>query len=483
MKRKEISTTENTARPEVDAAASGRSVANTEDLPDGFRMTELGPLPEEWRVVRLGEVVAEIVSGDWGQESPSRDSVKAYVLRGTDFEGAVQNDLSGTPIRYLRASSIERRKVCPGDLLVELSGGSKDQPTGRVLLIQESLIKGAKYPICFTNFVKKLKLHGWADSEYTAYWWQKLYISGVTRTYEKRTTGIRNFKLADFLGNEKIALPPLPEQRAIAHVLRTVQRAKEATEGVIAALKELKKSLMQHLFTYGPVPVTERERVPLQETEIGPIPAHWQVVRLGEVATLSTKGVDPANAGAKRYIGLEHIEPGNIRLKHWGKADDVRSLKTAFQKGDVLYGKLRPYLDKAVLAEWDGICSTDILVIRTQSSLLPEFLAYLVHTSRFIDYAISTTTGVNHPRTSWKALQKFSIPLPPLDEQREIARMLQAVDAKIAAEERRRAALEDLFKTLLHALMSGRMRVPYIVGEERSCDSAPDADKLPKSED
>jgi type I restriction enzyme S subunit len=75
------------------------------------------------------------------------------------------------------------------------------------------------------------------------------------------------------------------------------------------------------------------------------------------------------------------------------------------------------------------------------------------------------------------------IPLPSLDEQREIARMLQAVDAKIAAEERRRAALEEVFKTLLHALMSGRMRVPHIVGGEQSCDSAPDADKLPKSED
>jgi type I restriction enzyme S subunit len=257
----------------------------------------------------------------------------------------------------------------------------------------------------------------------------------------------------------RIPLPPLDEQRAIAHVLRTVQRAKEATEGIIAALKELKKSLMQHLFTYGPVPVTERERVPLQETEIGPIPAHWRVVRLGEVATLSTKAVDPANAGTKRYIGLEHIEPGNIRIQRWGKADDVRSLKTAFQQGDVLYGKLRPYLDKAVLAEWDGICSTDILVIRAQSNLLPEFLAYLLHTSQFIAYAISTTTGVNHPRTSWKALQKFPIPLPPLSEQREIARMLQAVDAKIAAEQTRRAALEDLFKTLLHELMSGRRRV------------------------
>jgi len=249
MKRKEISTTENTERTEVDAVASGHSVVNTEDLPDGFQMIELGPLPKEWRVVRLGEVVAEIVSGDWGQESPSRDSVKAYVLRGTDFEGAAQNDLTGTPIRYLRASSIERRKVCPGDLLVELSGGSKDQPTGRVLLIQESLIKGAKYPICFTNFVKRLKLHGCADSEYTAYWWQKLYISGVTRTYEKRTTGIRNFKLPDFLGNEKIALPPLPEQREIARILQAVDAKIAAEQARRSALEELFKTLLHQLMS------------------------------------------------------------------------------------------------------------------------------------------------------------------------------------------------------------------------------------------
>jgi len=451
MKRKEILTTENTERTEVDAVASGHSVVNTEDLPDGFQMTELGPLPKEWRVVRLGEVAAV----DWGNTALTKSLYKpsGYIaFSATGPDGFLDfYEQSGEAVIV---SAIGAR--C----------GKCFYASGQWTAIKNTIvIRGEQ--------IDNLFLYYYLDDEHK---WPK---SGSGQPFIS-------------IGKAKevpIPLPPLPEQRSIAHVLRTVQRAKEATEGVIATLKELKKSLMQHLFTYGPVPVTERERVPLQETEIGPLPAHWRVVRLGEVATLFTRGIDPANAGAKRYIGLEHIEPGNIRLQHWGKADDVRSLKTAFQQGDVLYGKLRPYLDKAVLAEWDGICSTDILVIKTQSSLLPEFLAYLVHTSQFIDYAISTTTGVNHPRTSWKALQKFSIPLPPLAEQREIARILQAVDGKIAAEQARRAALEEMFKTLLHQLMTGKIRINDPVGAERRCAptiSAPtttDTFPFPKPED
>ncbi len=445
MKRKEISTTENTERTEVDAVASGHSVVNTEDLPDGFQMTELGPLPKEWRVVRLGEIARV----KYGKAKPTNEHGNIPVIGSGGIYGWTTEAVVDFP------TLIIGRKGAAG---------------------QVWLSESPSWP-SDTTFYLEWKSYTTVDVQFIYGWFLLNPLSG-----EHAKTTIPSLQRPD-LENFLIPLPPLPEQRAIAHVLRTVQRAKEATEGVIAALKELKKSLMQHLFTYGPIPVTEHERVALQESEIGPLPAHWRVVRLGEVATLFTRGIDPANAGAKRYIGLEHIEPGNIRIQHWGKADDVRSLKTAFQQGDVLYGKLRPYLDKAVLAEWDGICSTDILVIKAQSSLLPEFLAYLVHTSQFIDHAISTTTGVNHPRTSWKALQKFSIPLPPLDEQREIARMLQAVDAKIAAEQARRAALEELFKSLLHELMSGRLRLPNIVGRQRSRDSAPNADPLPELED
>ncbi len=83
-----------------------------------------------------------------------------------------------------------------------------------------------------------------------------------------------------------------------------------------------------------------------------------------------------------------------------------------------------------------------------------------MHSPYVLQHAIATTTGVNHPRTSWKALSQGLIPLPPLSEQQEIARILQAVDRKMEAEEGRKQALEALFKTLLHDLMTARRRLP-----------------------
>jgi type I restriction enzyme S subunit len=90
----------------------------------------------------------------------------------------------------------------------------------------------------------------------------------------------------------------------------------------------------------------------------------------------------------------------------------------------------------------------------------PVFTAYLMHSSFVLQHAIATTSGVNHPRTSWKALSQAHIPLPPLAEQREIARILQAVDRKLEADEARRQALYDLFRSLLHDLMTARRRLP-----------------------
>ena len=162
----------------------------------------------------------------------------------------------------------------------------------------------------------------------------------------------------------------------------------------------------------------------------------------------------PEDAPHLPYVGLEHIDPGEVTLKRWGMASDVRSAKNHFYPGDVLYGKLRPYLDRAVLAPFEGICSTDILVYSPTHCTIPEYLAFLLHTRGFIEHANATTAGVNHPRTSWGALRKIVLPLPPLPEQRAIAHVLQTVQRAKEATEAVIAATRELKRSLMRHLFT-----------------------------
>lgn len=222
------------------------------DLPEGFQMTELGPLPKEWRVVRLGE----IATVKYGKAKPADEQGNIPVIGSGGIYGWTTEAVIDFP------TLIIGRKGAAGNVwLSESSSWPSD-----------------------TTFYLEWKSHTTVDVRFIYGWFLLNPLSG-----EHAKTTIPSLQRPD-LENSLIPLPPLSEQRAIAHVLRTVQRAKEATDGVIAALKELKKSLIQHLFTYGPVPVTERDRVTLQETEIGPIPAHWKVVRLGEVFEIFAGG-------------------------------------------------------------------------------------------------------------------------------------------------------------------------------------------------
>lgn len=177
---------------------------------------------------------------------------------------------------------------------------------------------------------------------------------------------------------------------------------------------------------------------------------------LAELAVLRKETCSPSDhAGV--YVGLEHIDPGYFALKRHGASAEVRSAKSRFHAGDVLYGKLRPYLDKAVVADFDGICSTDILVLEPRG--VPAwFLCGLLHTDRFIEHAKQTTNGVNHPRTSWAGVNVFEVARFSRTEQKNIAAVLLKIQRAIETQDRMIQSLRDLKKSTMQHLFTHGLR-------------------------
>lgn len=152
----------------------------------------------------------------------------------------------------------------------------------------------------------------------------------------------------------------------------------------------------------------------------------WPIVALGEVASVDRQVIRPTHIDdGTAYIGLEHIERGGRLLGSETIGDfTVASPKHKFAGEHILYGKLRPNLGKIVMPEFDGVCSTDILPIRSGEAIDKSFLFHYLSQQQMVDHATSRASGANLPRLSPKELLNFAIPLPPMDEQRRIAAIL-----------------------------------------------------------
>lgn len=181
-------------------------------------------------------------------------------------------------------------------------------------------------------------------------------------------------------------------------------------------------------------------------------------MRLSDLCDFIGIQVDPASRADTLYVGLEHVASGRFTRIGEGKAGDVQSSKYLFQPGDILYGKLRPYLDKAVLVKDAGICTTELLVLRPKEGIDPRFLIGVVHAPSFVEHAVSGTTGVQHPRTSWAHISAFELPAFDKDEQAKIAKVLWEIHDTLIANDAAINTGIELKHTAMQALFTWGLR-------------------------
>lgn len=399
------------------------------ELPEGFKGTELGPLPEEWYVARLREVASKLKAGG----TPS--TAEARYWNGNIYFAKVADVARQSKYLIDTAFRITEEGLSHSSAWLV--------PRGAILLSMygtagETTI--TKKPTAISQNVLGIVPNERVLAEFLYY--VLAYAKTETLHLVTDTTIFKHFTL-EKAKQIMFPLPTLHEQRAIAWVLSTIQQAVEVQDKITVAVRELKKSLMRHLFTYGPVPPSEAERVPLKETEIGLIPEHWAVRRLVDIATLQRgKDLPKQNQVAGQYpiIGSSGI------MGYHNKYVCVGQGVVTGRSGSI--GKLS-YVEEKYWPHNTG------LYVKDFHGNNPKFIYYLLHLLDFRKYA----TGVSVPTLNRNFIHSALLPLPPLPKQQEIARILSSVDKKIATEEKQKTALQALFKTMLHLLMTGEVRV------------------------
>ena len=180
------------------------------------------------------------------------------------------------------------------------------------------------------------------------------------------------------------------------------------------------------------------------------------MVAFGDAVQLSKeRSQDPEADGFDRYIGLEHLEPSDLKVRSWGDIADGTTFTNVFRPGQVLFGKRRAYQRKVAVADFSGVCSGDIYVLEPKADhLLPGLLPFICQSEPFYDYVISMSQGRLSPRVNWKALIKYEFALPPLEEQRRIAEVMMALEKTFSLFVTCKVAGESVLSSLLLSIIS-----------------------------
>jgi type I restriction enzyme S subunit len=272
-----------------------------------------------------------------------------------------------------------------------------------------------------------------------------------------------------------LELPPPSEQRAIARVLGTLDDKIELNRRMNETLEAIARAIFQSWFVdFDPVRAKAEGRNPglpnhvtdlfpdgFEDSELGEIPVGWRVGTLGDVAINPRRGIQPNDINRSTpYIALEHMPRQRIALADWGVADGLESNKFEFRRGEILFGKLRPYFHKVGVAPVDGVCSTDMVVVAPKIEKWFGFVLGHASSTAFVEYTNAGSTGTKMPRTSWGEMARYPIVIPPVELAEAYSNQVQAIVKRVIASIHEARTLATLRDALLPRLISGEIRIP-----------------------
>ena len=240
------------------------------------------------------------------------------------------------------------------------------------------------------------------------------------------------------LSKYQFKLPPKDEQEKILSLFLTLEKQIEQTEAQDGNLRKLRTKFATELVSITP--------------KFGSLlNGNCKKVTLGDLAKESrATAKNPLDEGIEKFVGLEHIEPGNLKIIGWGNVADGTTFTKVFEEGDVLFGRRRAYLKKAAKADFKGLCSGDITVLKANpKNIKPKLLPYYMSADPVFEFAVSNSAGSLSPRAKWRDLSKMELAIPVLKTQEEILKVFELLDKNVEG----LANQNDKLKKLKHKLL------------------------------
>ncbi|MGO1850901.1 restriction endonuclease subunit S [Microbacterium sp.] len=396
----------------------------------------------EWRNVTLADISDRV---DYGYTaSASEDPALPRLLRITDI-AQTHLDWSGVPGCPIDGKNLSKYKLATDDIVVARTGATvgyaKRIRTHPEAVFASYLVRFRLAPEAAPSFVGAIV----ESSDYKR--WVQQNAGGAAQPNAS----------AKVLSSFPLRLPDKETQVRIGAVFDTIADLIENNRRRMEVLEEMARAIYREWFVKFRFP--GHEHAPMVDSALGPIPEGWEVGELSDLVQLIRDTVDPAAIDAETpAIGLEHIPRSQITLESWGSAGDQGSRKGVFEKGDVLFGKIRPYFHKVSVAPVDGICSTDAIVLRPAAESWGQAV-FVLSSVELVAHATATSNGTKMPRADWKVLGRWPVALPPsaiAGHFTEIARDQLEVAERLMFENARLAKLRDL---LLPKLVTGEIDV------------------------
>jgi type I restriction enzyme S subunit len=350
-------------------------------------------------MTRLGDVCRIVPGYAFNSKDWQKDGIPVIKIKNIQSDCTVDLDETDCVPESILTPKMQKFALNDGDILLAMTGATAGKVgklrTNRLILLNQRVAKIEPFA---------------AD---------KNYIWSIVSSQDYQS---RFFNLADgaaqpnMSGSQieglEIPLPPPTTQTRIAGILSAYDDLIENNTRRIQILERMAQALYREWFVHFRFP--GHAQVKLVASPLGKIPQGWTPGTLGDIAAEVRRGVSPDEIEPETpYIGLEHIPRKSIALSEWGTAKEVQSTKLAFKKGEILFGKIRPYFHKVGVAVVDGVCSTDAIVIVPKK---PEHFALVlacVSSEPFVSHATQTSQGTKMPRANWDVLTKYPQPVPP----------------------------------------------------------------------